>query len=127
PLFRLADVYLMYAEAQMRKDGATNATSIPNADAISLGYINDLRTRANSATVGSANLAFILDERARELHWEAHRRQDLIRFGKYTTGYNWAWKGNSLNGTSIDEKYKIFPIPSNSLQANHNLTQNTGY
>lgn len=127
PLFRLADVYLMYAEAQMRNDGATNATSTPNANATSLGYINDLRSRANSAPVGSANLAFILDERARELHWEGHRRQDLIRFGKYTTGYNWAWKGNSLNGTSIDEKYKLFPIPNNSLQANHNLTQNTGY
>jgi len=127
PLFRLADVYLMYAEAQMRNDGATNATSTPNADATSLGYINELRTRANSAPVGSANLAFILDERSRELHWEGHRRQDLIRFGKYTTGYNWAWKGNSLNGTSIDDKYKVFPIPSNSLQANSNLTQNNGY
>ncbi|MCF6131078.1 RagB/SusD family nutrient uptake outer membrane protein [Flavobacterium wongokense] len=127
PLFRLADVYLMYAEAQMRNDGATNASSTPNADATSLGYINDLRTRANSAPVGAANLAFILDERARELHWEAHRRQDLIRFGKYTTGYNWAWKGNSLNGTSIDEKYKVFPIPANSLKANKNLTQNAGY
>jgi hypothetical protein len=127
PLFRLGDVYLMYAEAQMRNDGATNATDAPNADATSLGYINALRTRANSATVASANLPFILDERARELHWEAHRRQDLIRFGKYTTGYNWAWKGNSLNGTSIDEKYKVFPIPSNSLKANRNLTQNTGY
>jgi hypothetical protein len=127
PLFRLADVYLMYAEAQMRNDGALNGNDTPNANATSLGYLNELRTRANSAPIGSANLAFILDERARELHWEGHRRQDLIRFGKYTTGYNWAWKGNSLNGTSIDEKYKLFPIPSNSLSANHNLTQNTGY
>ncbi len=127
PLFRLGDVYLMYAEAQMRKDGATNASSTPNADATSLGYINALRARANGATVTSANLAFILDERARELHWEGHRRQDLIRFGKYTTGYNWAWKGNSLNGTSISDNLKVFPIPNNSLGANTNLTQNPGY
>jgi hypothetical protein len=127
PLFRLADVYLMYAEAQMRNDGATNTSAVPNADATSLGLINDLRTRANGAPVASANLAFILDERARELHWEAHRRQDLIRFGKYATGYNWAWKGNSLNGTSFSEDRKVFAMPDNALRANTNLTQNTGY
>ena len=127
PLFRLGDVYLMYAEAQMRRDGATNGSATPNADATSLGYINALRTRANSATVTSANLAFIIDERARELHWEGQRRQDLIRFGVYATGYNWAWKGNSLNGTSISDNLKLFPVPDNSLKANLNLTQNAGY
>jgi len=127
PLFRLADVYLMYAEAQMRRDGATNTTSTPNADATSLGYLNALRTRANSSPIGSADLAFILDERARELHWEAHRRQDLIRFGKYTVGYNWAWKGNSLNGTSISDNLKVFAMPDNAIRSNTNLTQNTGY
>nr|WP_315174260.1 RagB/SusD family nutrient uptake outer membrane protein [uncultured Flavobacterium sp.] len=127
PVFRLADAYLMYAEAQMRKDGAVNGSVIENANSTSLGYINDLRTRANGVAVTSANLDFILDERARELHWEAFRRQDLIRFGKYTTGYNWAWKGNSLNGTSISNNMKLFPIPANSLKANPNLTQNNGY
>ena len=127
PLFRLGDVYLMYAEAQMRKDGATNSSVAANANATSLGYINALRTRAHGATITSANLAFILDERARELHWEGQRRQDLIRFGKYTTGYNWAWKGNSLNGTSISDNLKLFPVPDNSLKSNTNLTQNPGY
>lgn len=127
PVFRLADAYLMYAEAQMRKDGAINGGTIANANATSLGYINTLRTRANGVSVTSATLDFIIDERARELHWEAFRRQDLIRFGKYTTGYNWAWKGNSLNGTSISDNMKLFPIPANSLKANPNLTQNTGY
>lgn len=130
PLFRLGDVYLMYAEAQMRKDGATNATanSTANANATSRGYIQALRTRSNNTSaLPGINLAFILDERARELHWEGHRRQDLIRFGKYTTGYNWAWKGNSLNGTSISDNLKLFPIPANSLKANPNLTQNPGY
>lgn len=127
PVFRLADAYLMYAEAQMRKDGAVNGGTLTNANATSLGYINALRTRAKGVSVSSAGLDFILDERARELHWEAFRRQDLIRFGKYTTGYNWAWKGNSLNGTSISDNMKVFPIPANSLKSNPNLTQNTGY
>ena len=111
----------MYAEAQMRKDNA-------NANSTSLGYINALRTRANGQTVTTANLDFILDERARELHWEAHRRQDLIRFNKYTGGsYNWAWKGNGANGIAISNNMKLFPIPSASLSANANLTQNPGY
>ena len=127
PVFRLADAYLMYAEAQMRKDGAVNGSTTPNANSTSIGYINALRTRANGTTISSANLDFIIDERARELHWEAFRRQDLIRFGKYTTGYNWAWKGNSIFGTSISEDMKLFPIPANSLKANPNLTQNKGY
>lgn len=134
PLFRLADVYLMYAEAQMRRDGATNSNTSTNANTQSLGYINALRERANngstSANVSASdvNLSFIIDERARELHWEGHRRQDLIRFGKFTGGtYNWAWKGNIANGTSLSNNLNVFPIPSNSIIANPNLTQNTGY
>ena len=125
PLFRLADVYLMYAEAQMRRDNA-------NADATSLGYLNALRQRANNgSTVGnisSANLDFIIDERSRELHWEGHRRQDLIRFNKFSGGaYNWAWKGNAVNGVPFSSNLNVFPIPQAALQSNPNLTQNTGY
>jgi hypothetical protein len=133
PLFRLADVYLMYAEAQMRKDGATNGSSTTSASSQSLTYLNALRDRANGYdfpdfSSSDVTLDFILDERARELHWEGHRRQDLIRFGKYTGGsYNWAWKGNGVNGVSIPAHMKVFPIPANNLLANPNLTQNTGY
>ena len=126
PLFRYADVLLMYAEAQIRKDGTANSTS--------LGYINNLRTRANNGStannisLSSLTLDFILDERSRELHWEAHRRQDLIRFNKYTGGsYNWAWKGNGTNGIAISNHLKLYPIPEAALASNPNLTQNTGY
>ena len=124
PLFRLADAYLMYAEAQLR--GASNATATSALD-----YVNLLRTRANNPQAISAadlTLDYILDERSRELHWEAHRRQDLIRFGKFTGGaYNWAWKGNGSNGISLPAHMNLYPIPSASLSTNPNLTQNAGY
>ena len=133
PLFRLADFYLMYAEAQMRKDGATNGSATANANGTSVGYINALRERANDGnfanlTAAQVTLDFLIDERARELHWEGHRRQDLIRFGKYTGGnYNWAWKGNGTNGISISNHLRVYPLHPNTIQANPNLTQNVGY
>ncbi|NDP23043.1 MAG: RagB/SusD family nutrient uptake outer membrane protein [Paludibacter sp.] len=134
PLFRLADAYLMYAEAQMRKDGATNSNNATTASVQSMLYINALRERANSGsasanvTQAQVNLDFMIDERSRELHWEGHRRQDLIRFNKYGGGnYNWAWKGNIANGTSFGSNLNVFPLPTASISANPNLTQNTGY
>lgn len=133
PLFRLADAHLMYVEAQMRKDGATNGSATANATATSLGYLDALRDRANgydfpNLSQGQVNLQFVIDERARELHWEGHRRQDLIRFGLYTGGvYNWAWKGNGQNGIAIPTYRRLFPLPTQSIAANPNLIQNTGY
>jgi len=121
PLFRLADVYLMYAECALRGAGDLGQA---------LNYVNALRTRANGQTIDAAQLTldFIIDERSRELHWEAHRRQDLIRFGKFTGGsYNWAWKGNATNGLSIPAHFKLYPIPQATLAANPNLTQNSDY
>ncbi|WP_108868480.1 RagB/SusD family nutrient uptake outer membrane protein [Aquimarina aquimarini] len=125
PLFRLADVYLMYAEAHLRGGGGNPATA--------LEYINILRGRAfgdNSGDILESELTldFILDERARELYWEAHRRQDLIRYDKYTGGnYNWRYKGGAPNGSAIPDHFKLFPIPASSRAANPNLGQNTGF
>jgi len=122
PLFRLADIYLMYAEANLRGGGGDPNTA--------LGYINDLRNRSNSTTISSSefDLDFIIDERARELYWEGHRRQDLIRFGQFSGGvYNWALKGNSLNGISIPTFRDLFPVPDAARAANQNLGQNPGY
>ena len=123
PLFRLADAYLMYAECVVR--GATGGTM---SQAVT--YVNNIRNRAHASQITSADLTldFLIDERARELNLEGHRRTDLIRFGKFTGGsYLWPWKGNTLNGTSIPSTYKVFPIPIQALQANPNLTQNPGY
>jgi len=121
-MFRLADAYLMYAECAVRT-GSDLGTA--------LDYVNRVRTRAfgnNSGNVGSIDLNFLLDERARELHWECHRRTDLIRFGKFTGGsYLWPWKGNTPAGAPTPSFRKIFPIPSNARTANPKLIQNPGY
>ena len=121
PMFRLADAYLMYAELALHGQGTT-------AQAVT--YVNALRTRAkaNLITAGDLTLDFVLDERSRELYMECHRRQDLIRFGKYAGGsYLWQWKGNSENGAPISENLTVFPIPDRAKSANPTLVQNPGY
>ncbi|WPQ64591.1 RagB/SusD family nutrient uptake outer membrane protein [Chitinophaga sancti] len=126
PMFRLADVYLMYAEAVLR--GGTGG-SVGQA----VNYVNLIRERAYLNSSGDINasaltLDFILAERGRELFWECSRRTDLIRFGKFTGGdYLWQWKGGSVNGQSVDTKYNLYPIPSTDLASNPNLIQNSGY
>jgi len=126
PIFRLSEMYLIYAEAVLR--GGTGGDA-----ATALGYMNNIRTRAygntsGNITAGQLNLQFILDERGRELYWEGHRRTDLIRYGLLTTGtYLWPWKGGVSSGTAVDAKYNLFPIPVSNIVANPNLTQNTGY
>ncbi len=123
PFYRLADVYLMYAELALR--GATGA-NLQDA----LTYVNAVRSRSGASSISSGDLTldFILDERARELNLEGHRRSDLIRFNKFTgSNYIWPWKGGAASGTSIPDTYRLFPIPATALQANPNLTQNTGF
>ncbi|MBE8713331.1 RagB/SusD family nutrient uptake outer membrane protein [Sphingobacterium hungaricum] len=124
PLFRLADVYLMYAEAVLR--GGTGGSL---AQAIS--YVNLIRQRAYGNATGNITaltLDFILAERSRELYFEAYRRTDLIRFGRLTgSSYIWPWKGGTLAGRSIDEYRNLLPLPNSDVIANQNLTQNTGY
>jgi hypothetical protein len=125
PMFRLADVYLMYAECVLRGGGGNAGTA--------LDYVNQLRTRAygdsfGNITSGQLTLDFILDERARELYWEGHRRTDLIRYNKFTTAdYLWPWKGRTPEGTATGSFRNLYPIPSADLSANPNLKQNTGY
>ncbi len=125
PMFRLADVYLMYAEATKRGGNGDLANA--------LDYINALRERAygdesGNITPGEMTLDFILDERARELYWECQRRTDLIRYGLFTGGeYLWPWKGKVKEGIGTDDKYNLFPIPASDINANPNLVQNTGY
>lgn len=147
PLFRLADVYLMYAECVVRLHNdwdnwaggsdATDPTVIASRKQGAIYWINLLRERAygkdeNGNPKGQvwkenfsskdAFLQFILDERARELYHEGYRRTDLIRYGQFTTNkYIWQWKGGVHDGQAVDSKYNIYPIPNTELTANPNL------
>jgi hypothetical protein len=124
PMFRLGDAYLMYAEAVLRGGGGTRAQA--------LTYVNALRQRAfgdasQNITDPQLTLAFLKDERARELLWEGHRRTDLIRFAQFTAAGVWQWKGNVKAGTTTGAFRDLYPIPASELGANPNLTQNAGY
>lgn len=126
PLFRFSEIYLNYAEAVLR--GGTGGDA-----GTALNYVNAIRQRAYGNATGNINasqltLNFMIDERGRELYWEALRRTDLIRFGLFTGGtYLWDFKGNVQNGTATDAHLNIFPIPASDRQLNSNLQQNPGY
>jgi starch-binding outer membrane protein, SusD/RagB family len=124
PVFRLADAYLIYAECVARGAGGTRTQA--------LDYINQLRDRAYGNTSGriadaAMTSQFVLDERARELFWEATRRTDLIRYGQFSTAGTWQWKGNTLNGKVTEAFRDLYPLPGSELTANPKLKQNTGY
>ncbi|MCO6477851.1 MAG: RagB/SusD family nutrient uptake outer membrane protein [Phaeodactylibacter sp.] len=125
PMFRLADAHLMYAEAVLRGGQGGD-------EALALDYVNQLRARAyndasGNISAGELTLDFILDERGRELYWEGHRRQDLIRFNQFTENGVWPWKGGVPAGEPTEAFRDLYPIPANDLLANPNLVQNPGY
>ena len=129
PMFRLGDVYLMYAEAVARGgQGGSMTTAVQ--------YVNALRERAYGDTSHGVTEAWllendcrnILDERCRELYWEGIRRTDLIRYGLFTSAdYVWTFKGGVLSGTEVNNRYNVFPIPVTDMSVNGNLKQNEGY
>ena len=121
PMFRLADVFLMYAEAKFRTGDQATA----------LTYMNKIRERAygdQSHNYSSLVLNDFLDERARELNWECTRRTDLIRFGLFAgEDYVWPFKGGVDVGGNVDVKYNLYPIPTSDIVLNPNLQQNPGF
>ena len=121
PLFRLAEQYLIYAEATLQGGAGGSATQ-------ALAYVNLLRARAQATPLTSIALQDILNERGRELYWEGFRRTDLIRFNQFVEGtYLWPWKGGIQSGTSVASFRKLYPIPSAEISSNTNLVQNPVY
>lgn len=117
-ILRLADIYLMRAEAKLRKN---------NDMAAALIDVNTVRASRTARIVPPALLTMSLDilfrERGFELYWEHQRRTDMIRFGKYEG--TWTEKSNT------DKNKRVFPIPINAINGASNipgyLVQNPGY
>lgn len=127
PLLRLSEIYLTYVEAVKR--GGTGGSA-----ATALSYINQLRERGYGNTIGNyssfneVTLDNILDERSRELYWEAVRRTDLVRYNYFTTStYLWPFKGGVKNGTAVAAYRNVYPIPASDMSVNGSLVQNEGY
>lgn len=115
-VYRLADILLIFAEAENELSGPTGAA---------YDAVNQLRERAGIAPLapGLSKEAFqeaVLQERAWELYSEGHRRWDLLRTGRYI-------EQMESTGIPTESKYVLFPIPLPELDANKELTQNDGY
>ena len=123
--FRLAEAYLLRAEAYVNKGDKNKAAD----------DINELHKRANAklCTADQMNLDYILDERLRELTCEEKRRLTLSRVGKlaerikkYNPYFSAAY---SADNKDYDAHFDLLPIPLSAIQANKDakLEQNPGY
>lgn len=117
-IYRLADIILMKAEAQFRKGNLGEALTTVNQK------INGVSIRSRTGlpdfSANELNFDGLLAERARELSWEGHRRNDLIRFGRFNDA--------RIPEKALSENYRIlYPIPDSELNKNPYLKQNPGY
>lgn len=124
PMIRVAEMYLTYAEAQVRYDGGLTS------DRKALDYIAELQYRATGVrpTLIGMSLSDIFDEISKELFWEGLRRTTLIRFNRYSSAnFLWPFKGGVKNGQGFAQYMELFPLPADDLLVNDNLKQNPGY
>ncbi|MFM1913115.1 MAG: hypothetical protein RIR51_953 [Bacteroidota bacterium] len=108
-VFRLADAIMMRAEAAFQLGNTAQA----------LADVNTIRTRSGMPALTSITLNDIYNERGREFAWEGWRRNDMIRFDKFSTARKFM--------AVTDKTRELFPIPQARLDANPNLVQNPGY
>lgn len=117
-IYRLAETYLLRAEAYVGKGDQPNAAI----------DINAVRARVNASPVaaGDVDLNYILDERARELCWEESRLITLMRMGKLVERVR---QYNHVTGDNILDHQNVWPIPAREVETNTEaeLTQNPGY
>lgn len=122
PVMRIAEAYLTYAEAEIRKNGAVGNSAAK-------AKLDELRARANAAAKGTYTLDDVCDEWSREFWLEGRRRVDLIRFGKFAgqSAYKWEWMGGVYEGNQFPAHMNVFPLPVNEISNNANLKQNPNY
>lgn len=116
-ILRLADIYLMRAEAKLRKNDAAGAL-------LDVNTVRASRTASTPAPpMTSINLDLLFRERGFEFYWEMLRRTDMIRFGKY--------EGTWTEKTNTDKQKRLFPIPQTAIDGASNLpgylVQNPSY
>ncbi|MBQ8159003.1 MAG: RagB/SusD family nutrient uptake outer membrane protein [Prevotella sp.] len=130
PMLRLAEAYLISAEADARINGG-------NCSAEGVERIKALRKRANvkasnpydgksPESLTSVSLEDIFQEWSREFGYEGMRRMVLIRWNRFAgqSDYKWEWMGGTHAGTQFDKRFNIFPIPDSELNANPNIKPN---
>ena len=133
PVLRLAEAYLISAEADARLNGG-------NCTPAGVERIKALRSRANVKTgnsydglsaeaLSAVTLEDIFKEWSREFGYEGMRRMVLVRWNRYAgqNDYVWEWMGGTQAGTPINKRFNLFPIPADDLNANSNLTPTEGY
>jgi hypothetical protein len=113
-VIRYADVLLTLAEAACRNGGGISVT--PDV----VESFNSIRRRAGLAELGSITTDDVFAERRLEFAFEGHRWFDLLRTGKVR-------EIMQLHGKGMQDYHVLFPIPSEELAVNKNLTQNPGY
>ncbi len=118
PYLRLAETYLLLAEAQLRQGKTGEAAE----------NLNTIRRRSNATEITGADvdIDFILDERSRELIAEEHRRYTLLRLGVW---FERTKQYNAQSGPNIEEYNQLYPIPQSVIDANldREFPQNPGY
>lgn len=126
PLLRLAEAYMIKAEAALRQGNSGEALTIVNTV---------IRNRANAAPLPSIDEATMCDEWCREFFCEGRRRSDLIRFNRFAgpqadaAAYNWEGRFNQTSSAgykSCDEKWNWYPIPNDDKASNPNFANVSG-
>ena len=118
PYLRLAETYLLLAEAKLAVGKTGEAAAAINAVRV--------RSDATPITAAQVTLAFILNERSRELVTEEHRRYTLLRTGTWLSRTK---AMNTLAGPFITARDTLFPIPQSVIDANSGkvMPQNPGF
>ena len=118
PLMRIAEAYLIKAEAMFRTGNVAGAKDLINST---------IRARANAAPLTTLDEETLCDEWCREFWGEGRRRMDLIRFNRFAgpqadaAQYHWEGRGGATTYKSLEEKWNWFPVPSDDKKTNPNF------